>query len=105
MTENTTQTKPEDTQMPVGPGGRSAVPCSTLDAAISMIHHQEYLINRQEEMMQAMMRRNRELVAAANEFQRENHKLRKELEGYKEGRLWTMISSMLPTMQMKFRDE
>ena len=28
MTENPTETKPDDTQMPLGPGGRSAVPCS-----------------------------------------------------------------------------
>lgn len=83
----------------------AAVPCSSLDVAISTIKQQEYLLNRQEELMQAVMRRNRELVSAANECQRENHKLRKELDGYKRGRLWTMIASMLPTMEMRFRDE
>ncbi|WP_395734989.1 hypothetical protein [Prosthecobacter sp.] len=70
-----------------------------------MIRQQEYLLNRQEELMQAVMRRNRELVTTMNECLRENHKLRKELDGYKRGRLWTLIASMLPTMEMRFRDE
>jgi len=82
-----------------------AAPCSTLDVANAMIRQQEYLLNRQNELLQAVTRRNAELVAATNECRRENHKLRKELDGYKRGRMWTIIASMLPTMEMRFRDE
>jgi hypothetical protein len=83
----------------------SSTPCSTLDVANQMIRQQEYLLNRQNELMQAVTRRNVELVAATNQCHRENHKLRKELDGYKRGRMWTIIASMLPTMEMRFRDE
>ena len=96
--KNTTETK--------SAGGGCPLPsCSTLDVANAMIRQQEYLLNRQNELMQAVTRRNVELVAAANECHRENHKLRKELDGYKRGRMWTVIASMLPTMEMRFRDE
>ena len=86
-------------------GGCPPPSCSTLDVANAMIRQQEYLLNRQNELMQAVTRRNVELVAAANECHHENHKLRKELDGYKRGRMWTVIASMLPTMEMRFRDE
>jgi hypothetical protein len=96
--------KPENPDTPLKADCPSA-PCSTLDVVIQMIRQQEYLLNRQNELMQAVLRRNVELVAATNQCHRENHKLRKKLEGYKRGRLWTMIASMLPTMEMRFRDE
>lgn len=86
-------------------GRLSTPPCSSLDVANAVIRQQEYLLNRQNELVEAVIKRNVELVAAANECHRENHKLRKELDGYKRGRLWTCIASMLPSMQMKFRDE
>jgi hypothetical protein len=96
---------PETTDKATAGGRCAPPPCSTLDVANEMIRQQEYLLNRQSELMQALTRRNAELVAATNECHRENHKLRKELDGYKRGRLWTVIASMLPTMEMRFRDE
>lgn len=76
----------------------SAAPCSSLDVANAMIRQQEYLLNRQHDMIEGVIRRNVELVKATNECHRENHKLKKELEGYKRGRLWTMFASFLPTV-------
>jgi hypothetical protein len=106
MKTNTTSTEPETVQSPAdSPTELGATPCSSLGVASNMIRQQEYLLNRQEELMQAVVRRNRELVAAMNECHRENHKLRKELDGYKRGKLWTVITSMLPTLEMRFRDE
>ena len=72
-------------------------PYLSLDCANEMIHQQEYLLNRQAELNREVIRRNVELVKAANQFERENHKLRKELDGYKKGRLWTMVCSFLTT--------
>ena len=75
-------------------------PVSTLELAKEMIVQQEYLLNQQAELNRAVVRRNIQLVKAANECERENHKLRKELEGYKRGRIWTMFSSFLPTLSL-----
>ena len=76
----------------------SASACSSLDCANEMIRQQEYLLNRQAELNRAVIRRNVEIMKAGNQCARENHKLKKELEGYKRGRLWTMFTSFLPTV-------
>jgi hypothetical protein len=77
--------------------GAGAVATSTLDVANALIRQQKYLLHRQADLNRAVICRNVELVKAANQCERENHKLRKELDGYKQGRLWTMVCSFLPT--------
>ncbi len=79
------------------PSGSSPLVCSSLELANEIIAQQEYLLNRQAELLRAAIHRNNEMVKAANQCERENHKLRKEIDGYKRGRFWTMISSFLPT--------
>jgi len=73
-------------------------PCSTLALANEMIQQQEYLLNRQSELFRVVVAKNNNLVAAANQAERENHKLKKELDGYKRGKLWTAMTSFLPTV-------
>lgn len=70
----------------------------SLQVALELIDMQKILINRQNELLEAFTKRNLECVNVGNELSRENHKLRKELDGYKRGKWWTMISSILPTV-------
>ena len=97
MKTNTT-TKPPEAPDSKRVGDCPATPCSSLDCANEMIRQQEYLLNRQAELNRAVIRHNVELVKSANQCERENKKLRKQLDGYKEGKLWTIVSSFLPTM-------
>ena len=78
---------------------------TTLESAIAVLKSQEYLIVRHQEILDEALRQNRMMVATGNDMARENHKLRKELDGYKRGKLWTMFASFLPTMEVKWRDE
>lgn len=59
---------------------------------------QEYLLARQDAFVQTACKRNNEFIQINADLQRENHKLRKELEGYKRGKLWTIFASFLPTI-------
>lgn len=94
---------------PSGSGGGFAAsmisPAPTLALANEIVSQQEYLLNRQAEILRCAIARNNDLVKVMGEVQRENHRLRKELQGYKEGRWWTIISSFLPTMDLRWKDE
>jgi len=68
--------------------------------AESIIRSQEYMLKRQQELLDACMKRNQETVNALNSFALENEKLRRELKGHREGKLWTMLVSLLPTQEM-----
>lgn len=83
----------------------AAPACSTLDGAIALIRAQEYIISRQRDVTDVAVKRFDKAVRVGEAYARENHKLRKELEGYKRGRLWTMIASILPTMELRYRDD
>lgn len=60
---------------------------------------------RQNEVLTAAVTRNNQLTSAMGALCRENHKLRKELDGYKRGKWWTIISSFLPTMRIDWEDD
>lgn len=73
-------------------------PLSDLQAANALIEQQNYLLNRQNDVTLTLEERNKALVQLKCQCERENHKLRKELEGYKKSKLWTLVSSFLPTI-------
>jgi hypothetical protein len=61
---------------------------------------QEYMLMRQQEIVAAAIRDNNRHVRLLNELTIENEKLRRELEGHRRSKLWTMIVAMLPTQEM-----
>lgn len=95
------ETESDNTAGAVAP----AATCSTLAAANELIRQQQFLMDRQKGMLAAYDDHCRALAGAKEKLSRENHKLRKELDGYKRGRLWTMVASMLPTIEPRWRDE
>lgn len=70
-----------------------------------IVAQQAYWLHREADMMDAAIRRNGKLVECANELQRENERLRKELDGYKRGRIWTIIASMMAGMSESMNGE
>ncbi len=77
--------------------------CSvTLGAAIKMIEQQEYLMKRQDELLSAAIRANRALASAANEYETENAKLRKELNLYERRKAWGFLAMFIPSVDVKF---
>lgn len=72
-----------------------------LQVANETIEHQTYLLNQQSELLQVAINSNKLLTSNLNELERQNHKLNKELDGYKKGRFWTIICSFLPTTSFK----
>ena len=69
-------------------------PFSTLELANELIRQQEYLLNRQSELLAAVVRRNNELVATGTKLQQENEGLKKCLDGLQRGRLRSLIETM-----------
>ena len=61
---------------------------ATLETAIKMIKHQEYLLKRSDEMVIGAIKRNKVLVACANEFETENARLKNELKLYERKKTW-----------------
>ena len=69
-------------------------------SSLELLKSQEYIINHQQDLLNNCVNRNADLVKVCNEIELENQTMRKKLKGYEEGKLWTIISSMLPTRNM-----
>lgn len=106
--------KPEDvsTEDHLTPKPAAAVPgvAAPVDGSASsfnpqqLMHAQEYMLRRQQEIVDAALKENNRLVRVANKLALENEKLRRELDGYRRNKLWTMLVAMLPTQEMLRRE-
>lgn len=69
----------------------------TLD---QLLKSQAYIIQYQQDLLNNCVQRNADLVKVCNQVERENQTLRRKLKGHEEGKLWTLIWTMLPTRDM-----
>ena len=83
-------------------GGVDMKPKQTSDSSDfeRLLKSQAYIIQHQQDLLDAAIKRNAALVTAYNELERENEALRKKVKAHEEGRLWTMFCSLLPTREM-----
>ena len=65
-----------------------------------LVKSQAYIIQHQQDLLDAAINRNAALVTACNELERENKALWRKVKAHEEGRLWTMFCSLLPTREM-----
>ena len=73
-----TKNKPKQKTSSIGDADYSA----TLETAIKMIKHQEYLLKRSDEMVTGAIKRYKVLITCANELETENARLKNELKLY-----------------------
>ena len=71
---------------------------STLDAALALNEQQVYLIDHQRKAIDALIKHARRLRETGEDLERENERLRTELKGHKEGKLWTLLAAMIASV-------
>lgn len=82
-----------------------------LQIAVSVCRNQEYLLNRQQEVLDLAVKKNNDLVAVSNQVEKENAELRRKntklielLKRAREGH-WTNMFEMIGMMSSRELEE